>query len=243
MANREYKPYPNSERPRSARPKSRSRATLEWTINSRDSVIADVRRLESQTSFSMLNPYDSPISKLAADRPTMNVPLWALLVLGIFPGAIIVTIVVESILYPTRGWNVEDWFWSVCPASYLAAMWLFALYSFRHNSRTSLAWLAILMIPLLLFFVRTWAYAANLCFFLMAGLDGFGFNAVFRLTAVLMPLWLGASVAFTLYFCYVILKLMRLTKSNSHADRGEPRVEPEFATTQLQMASPSGDPG
>jgi len=178
----------------------------------------------------MVNPYDSPISTLTANRQTMNEPFWALVGLGIFPVAIMVTNVLESVLFPTRGWNVEDWFWAVGPPSYLAAISLLALYSHKHRSRTSLAWLAILMIPLLLIFLRTWTQAADLCFALMAGLPGFGINPVFRMTAVLVPLWLGASAAFTLYFCCLILKLMQLSKlipqSAAVARSSQPFVKP-----------------
>lgn len=187
----------------------------------------DVRRLESEPIFIMVKPYDPPISTPAADRPTKTVPFWALLSFGGIPVAIIVSYVIEALLFPTRGWSVEDWFWAVGPPVYLVATWVFALFNHNRNSRKLMVCLAVFMIPLLLYSLRIGSLVAQWFFLSTAGFEDFGINENFRLFAVTVPLWLGASLACTLYFCRVTLKLMRLTAFSAHAEHGEPSREPE----------------
>ena len=161
----------------------------------------------------MINPYDPPNSDEAADRYAVSVPLWALRAFGIIPVAIIVTSVVEKILFPTIGWRVDEWFHAIVPPATLAGAWLFALYSYKHSSRASLTFLAVFLFPLVLYSLPIWSTASQIFFFLMAGgSERFGLNTTFRMTAVLIPLWLVATVSSTLYFCYVILAILRPRK-------------------------------
>ena len=170
----------------------------------------------------MVNPYEPPISMFAAVRKTKGVPFRALLAFGVIPVAIIVTDRIESLLFPTYGWNPEDWFWAVGPPSYLVAAWLFALFSHNRRSRVLGACLAVVIIPLLLQSLRVYSISAQWYYFSKTGFEGFGINENYRLFAVSLPLWLVASLGCTLYFCSVILKLVRLNVPSPYEKRGEP---------------------
>jgi hypothetical protein len=66
-----------------------------------------------------------------------------------------------AILFPTRGWNAEDWFWAIGPPVYLFAVWMFVLLNDHRNSRRLTGCLAVLILPLILFALHVRSVAGN----------------------------------------------------------------------------------
>jgi hypothetical protein len=173
----------------------------------------------------MVNPYDSPTTMRVSDQPAQAVPFWALSTFGVVPGAIIFANIFEAYFFPTRGWNAIDWFWAVGPPAYLVAAWMFALFIHGRNSRRLAASLAVFMIPLILFGLHICLRAADIYVFLSTGgLHRFGINQNFRLLAVLLPLWLAASVACAIYWCRVLQTLTRVTAFSSGLSTANQRM-------------------
>jgi hypothetical protein len=163
----------------------------------------------------MVNPYNPPIPASSEPRSAEIVPTWALRSFGVFPVAIIASYLIEAIAFPTRGWNPADWFWAVGPPAYLVFVWALALFSNHRGSRKQRVWLAISILPLLLIASHVWSDAINWFIFVSkAGLDGFGINDDYRLFAICMPLWLGASTTYTLYFLCLLRRLKRFKSEN-----------------------------